>query len=514
MVMFTDDHEAQAQYIKELLGVATILFSIWLFWSCFLLMCRGTNCISEEWCCPLPTLLSSAATTVSSVNDAFSDEDNKEKDDDESGASEESSSDSQMDKNDDEPPTSCCHSCFKIINNHWHLILRTVFAIACMTSICSSVLVFGLTTFPTVSVFETTDHLMEETQLIVTTTQRAIKLSQEVSTAAIQIETKMKSELIGLCPGLPHFYLVHELGVDPYDFVLFLDRTNEEFSTLVQDSATRALDATVTAEMRLQDARDAIQLGQDWIWILSLLMLCLATLTLTFLLSMFWAIFQEQFDKWYYSGQQQQWENMMSWCIVPVFATITAVIWAAAISLSIGAIVITDVCLPTPDESVLFVLRNMDNPLMKNPRILDMASFYMTGCHDNDPLHILNAIEGSLNGVLGMIDSHLEDILTDGFGDLEMACGRDNKLDSFFASISQLSYYLHNAYEGVQETHEALDCANVSGLYHELFHGALCTEFASAASFGFVLVLTVATASLQILTFRAACNYVKAPRID
>lgn len=133
-------------------------------------------------------------------------------------------------------------------------------------------------------------------------------------------------------------------------------------------------------------------------------------------------------------------------------------------------------------------------------------------CHDSDPLHVLDAIEGSLNGVLGMIDNHLEDILTDGFGDLEMACGHGNKLDSFFASISQLSYYLHNAYEVVQETHDALDCSHVSGLYHELFHGALCTEFASAVSFGFVLVLTVAIASLQILTFRAAWNYVKDPR--
>ena len=122
---------------------------------------------------------------------------------------------------------------------------------------------------------------------------------------------------------------------------------------------------------------------------------------------------------------------------------------------------------------------------------------------------MLYAVEGSLKGVLDMIDNQLQDILTVGYGDIDVACGPDNKLDSFFTSASQLSYYLRNAYNVILETHDALDCPHVSGLYHDLFHGALCSEFASAVSFGFVFVLTVGIASLQILTFRTAWNYVR-----
>lgn len=124
----------------------------------------------------------------------------------------------------------------------------------------------------------------------------------------------------------------------------------------------------------------------------------------------------------------------------------------------------------------------------------------------------MHAVEGSLNGVLGIIDHHLQDILSNGYGPLDLACGPNNKLDSFFASVSQLSYYLRNARDVVLETHAALDCDHLSGLYHSLFHDALCSEFASAVAYGFILVLTVAIASLQILTFRGACNYVK-PRV-
>ncbi|CAJ1956047.1 unnamed protein product [Cylindrotheca closterium] len=500
LVMLTDNQEAQAQFIKEVLGVATILFSIWLSWSCLLLIFRGANCVSEKLYFPQQT----SHTSDSTIESTDESSDGNKETDDSSGLSCDSSPDSQVE--DAHPSTSYCQSFIKFIGNYWHLIFRTLFAIACMASVCSSVLVFGLTSFPAVSVLESTDHLIEETQLIVTTTQRAMKVIQETSIFTTQIEAKMRSELIGLCPGLPHFYLAHKLGVDPFEFTMFLDRGNEDFATFFQFSGT--LDAAGKVETQLQVAIDGIQAGQDWIWVLSLLMLCVTTLTLVFLFSMFWAILQEQLDKWHYAEQQGQWENMMSWCIVPLFAIITLMVWVAAISLSIGAIVVTDVCLPTPDESVLFVLRNMDDSVM-NPMLLDAASAYVTSCQNSDPLHMLYAVEGSLKGAIDVIDNQLQDVLTGGYADLEGACGPGNKLDGFFSSVSQLSYYLRKAYGVVLETHQALDCPHVSELYHDLFHEALCSEFASAVSFGFCFVLTVAIASLQILTFRAAWNYVR-----
>ena len=136
-------------------------------------------------------------------------------------------------------------------------------------------------------------------------------------------------------------------------------------------------------------------------------------------------------------------------------------------------------------------------------------SFLCQGCQGDDPLYMMRALEGSLNGVLGMIDYHLEDLLTDKYRHLDEACGPDNKLDSFFASVSQLSYYLRNAYNAVLDTHAAVDCSHVHGIYTDIFHDAMCSEFAGAVSYGYVLVLVVAISSLLVLTFRSAWNYVK-----
>lgn len=122
---------------------------------------------------------------------------------------------------------------------------------------------------------------------------------------------------------------------------------------------------------------------------------------------------------------------------------------------------------------------------------------------------MLHTVEGSLNGVLSMVDNHLQDVLSNGYGPLDTACGANNKLDRFFASASQLSYYLRHAHDVVLETLDVLDCAHVSGLYYSLFHDALCSEFASAVSYGYIFVFSVAIASLQILTFRGAWNYVQ-----
>lgn len=379
--MLTDDHEGQATYVKEVLGVATILFTIWLVWSCLLLICRGANCVSADMCCSHPTSKSSAPTTRSndeSLNgelEAESGDSLEATDDDDSrGTSCDSNPNANMDN---VQPTSGCHSFAKTIGKHWHLILRFLFLLASTALLSSSVLVLDKASFPVISVLETTDHLIEEAQHIVATTHRAIRVIQDTTSASAKIEGQLRLDLIDLCPDLPHFYLVHELGVDPYDFVLFLDRGHSEFSAFFESSADRALEATAKAELQLQSARDAIQVGQDWIWILSLLMLCMTIFTLVFLFSVFWAIVQEQFDKWYYALQQKQWENMMAWAIVPLFAILSAVVWAAAIFLSTGTIIVTDVCLPTPDESILFVLRNMDDTLM-TPRVLDTVSAFMT----------------------------------------------------------------------------------------------------------------------------------------
>lgn len=375
LVMFTNDHDGQAEYIKGILGVATILFSIWLVWSCLLLMFRGANC---DLCCTNQTSNSSKSTTGStdeSLNEEQAMESTNSCSDDESSVFSFDSSQNRC--TDNVQPPSGFQSFAKSIRKHAHWILRFGLLISSLALISSSVLVLGKASFPAISAMETTDHLMEEAQLVFTTTQRAIRVIQETSNVTTLLEAKLKQDLIGLCPDLPHFYLVHELGVDPYDFVLFLHHGNRDFSNIFDSSANRALASIGNAVGQLQTARDGIQVVQDWIWILPLLMLCMSIFTLVFIFSVFWAMLQERLDNWYYADQQEQWEKTVSWAVVPVFAILAAVVWAAAIALSTGAIVVTDICLPTPDENILFLLRTMDDAVV-TPRVLDAASAYMT----------------------------------------------------------------------------------------------------------------------------------------
>ena len=202
LVFATNDSEGQTQYVKELLGVFTILFSIWLLWSCLLLMFRGANNCSAQMCCPdakAKSSLSIDGLRGSTADDEIQSTGALAGDDDSSiGApSFDSSIDSTLPDSDMDisQSPSRCYSFAKYMGSHWHWILRFLFLLASTALVTSSALVFTKASFPAISALETTDHLMEEVQLTVSTIQRAIRVIQETSTATFEIEAKMMQNL-------------------------------------------------------------------------------------------------------------------------------------------------------------------------------------------------------------------------------------------------------------------------------------------------------------------------------
>jgi hypothetical protein len=359
--MFSNDRQAQAKYIKELVGMISLLLLAWILWSFLLLSCRA-NCVSGKGFCFDDSETQSLLTSDEEDDDAASTFDEHSI---VTNAAVLTTCDKSETGNDAAVDRNGSNRSLRIMAFRRRFIRIAFLLFGILSAICGA-LVFSKTYSPVINAAETTSHHLEDVQFIVATIARTMKVIHQTADAAQQIHNDLDAVLDGLCPGMPPDDLAQELGVDPRDVVLLLERGYAEFTESSGSAMAKVDDSTTRIDALLRDVEAGIQEVQDRMWILPLLVLCTTILTVVSLLAVFWVMIQESFPSTHNASSQISFEHIMAWAILPLFVFLTFALWILASAFSIGAVVVTDICLPSPDASIHSILLSQG---------MDMESF-------------------------------------------------------------------------------------------------------------------------------------------
>lgn len=395
--MFSDeDRQAQAQYIKELCGMISIISLTWIVWSFLLLSCHA-DCASGKG---------------KDYFDDHSDTSNEEDNDDSSQFETDSinnetiatnaavltnSNSSTVDENFSYrcfSIFSCCCSNQLANRRRRRYIIRAFFALFGLLSAISGALILPKTYSPIINAAETTSHHLEDVQLILSKIQRLLKVVDQTADATLQINAELKDVLPGLCPGLPQSEFVWELGVDPVEIGLVLERGYQDFYTSAGDTIAQVHESTTDIDALIRNVEFGIQSVQDEMWILPLLTIGMTILTCVCLLAVFWAILQERFPSTcYHALSQDRFEQVLAYFILPLFAFLITVIWILLSALAIGAVVVSDICLPSPNSSIHSIIssRGMDMESFLGQSISSYVSVSRIGCTMERSINLLNS---------------------------------------------------------------------------------------------------------------------------
>jgi hypothetical protein len=367
--MFSNDRQAQAKYIKELFGMISLLLLAWILWSFLLLSCRA-DCLSGKGFC-FDDSETQSLLTSDEEDDAASTFENDQEDclDQRSIVTNaavlttcdksETGNDASVDRNGSNRclciMAFCCSDEVAPMKRRLKLIRIAFLLFGILSAICGA-LVFPKTYSPMINAAETTSHHLKDVQFIVATIKRALKVIHQTADAAQHIHNDLDAVLDGLCPGMPPYDLAQELGVDPRDVVLLLERGYAEFTESSGNAMAQVDDSTTKIDALIRNVETGIQEAQDRMWIFPLLVLCTTILTVVSLLAVFWVMIQESFPSTHHALSQISFEHIMAWAILPLLVFLTFALWILTSAFSIGAVVVTDICLPSPDDSIHSIL--------------------------------------------------------------------------------------------------------------------------------------------------------------
>jgi hypothetical protein len=383
--MLSDDRSSHAKYIKGMFGLATFYFIVWLLWSFLILGCRHQNagCLSGQAFprSSLPTVYSSSEAGNQDVigEEGSTDEALHVK----SNQSTDSFNDSEyrLDENSvitdgtldlkihaghvdmacDVPDPvcyvrCCCPSDAQAVRRR-KIGTRIVFVFFGSLVIACTILFITGGYFPMIDATETFSQLLGEGFLIVHRIQWALKVVRKTSAATNHIHQTLVSSLDRLCPNIPVDMLGSVLGVDPRTATLYVERGYSYFLDSVEDKLPLIDSGTNEIDQIIGQVDHRIQQTQENLWVVPVVILCVAIITIVWLLQIFWIMMQEYSQFTYDELAQIRQEQILVWLILPFFVLLTFLLWIIAIGVSIGAIAVTDICLPSPDTSIQIVLQ-------------------------------------------------------------------------------------------------------------------------------------------------------------
>eukprot|EP00980_Cylindrotheca_fusiformis_P027003 scaffold18384_cov109-Cylindrotheca_fusiformis.AAC.1 len=533
-----DDRQAQVQYIKELFGMIFTIFLVGIVWTFLLLSCRA-DCFEKK-------------TKNHDDDNARNDQENNDRNDDDDDNLSNMAVNGAMATTTTTPKEKS--NCYRTSPKcRRMMIIRILFIFFGLLLVVSSALFHTKTYSPIVNATDSiTYHLLVDVRFVMSKIEKVLKVVHQTLEAVQEIQNDLEMinvplpppEGLLLCPDLSAEELANELEVDPQEFVLFLDRSVEGFEDVAGDVMVQLQDSTTEINDIIWNVESVIQLSQDQLWVLPLLTLSATILTTVTLLAVVWAMIQEQRPvSFYYAMSQIRFEQFLGWIILPIFALLTLSLWVVGSAFWLGAIAMSDICLPSPAVTIDYILQesrrgagiDMDSTSIVGQSIstymsvrscamccrlsvlvstagdrhaLDLIILLATGCDNGNPAEMILTIEEALRNYVDLFTERLEKAMLDSFERLESMCGPDNKLDVLFSGMGRLQYHLTNVYNAIAESRKVMECNHIHGLYTEIAEDAICTELGSAIADGLALMTIIAVSGMILITLRIAwrCN--------
>jgi len=408
---------------------------------------------------------------------------------------------------------------------------RAVFALFAIISLMCCLLLITNMYRPLESAALTTGEVVQDAAGIVDDLNEVLDIVDEATAATVAMIQTTELDFDLLCPELAGEDFE---GLFGFDAESLIETVSTEFQTnlpTISDLLRTAQGTGDSVTSILLDADAAISTANQYLWIVPLI-ICITLLIIFSQLALMLAVIyrEEKFKSIKVTIPQV--ENCYGWTILPLQIIVVLVSWLLVIAFCFGAVITTDTCVPsfsnvetgvnngrgTPDDVVLAVIDQYMVQPVTEAFVVDLAkervATYITGCggrpggrslQETDPLAELIVLQGLLQDSIKEVETNLSfvyDVL--GLEFLQDKCGSGNQVGSFFRNLTVLNSKLSNLNKAIKLGYDALSCPRVNTLYVKTFHGALCTDFATANANGLILFLMLSVSGMIMITLRAS----------
>lgn len=187
------------------------------------------------------------------------------------------------------------------------------------------------------------------------------------------------------------------------------------------------------------------------------------------------------------------------WLFVPVFILLVFLCWIFSMVFVLGSIATADVCLETPDDTIVAVLE--ENKDKFSSLIFNFAVYNVGGCEGEGPLGFRNALERIYSAGRSAF-AFAAAVETADSVILEQICGDDAEAVALAAMAAQrILCVLGSAMHDVQDY---FACRNWRPVYRTVMHNAVCDSGTRGLYAIAVTQFVIVVLAMVMLTLRAA----------
>jgi len=374
-------------------------------------------------------------------------------------------------------------------------------------------LVFGLITLacvPLVLVFafaplkgstEQADAQLLEARDVINTVQTSINTIVRATDDSIQIVEDTLLDLESLCPELAVNGTQHVFG---FDLEAIFESIRSEYQVF-ENQVSGNISQVATILNEVESVIDAFEVSYEqvgnYMWVVPGVLLGLSILTVFTMFGVFVAWRQDS---------SLRLQRTLSWGILPLFIVFSIIFWIFAVVAAVTVAAGSDACTygnnittASPDLMVRAIIEKKV-AVDSNDNVYGLFLPYVNGCRGGDPVGVLSELEVEVQSIVDYVWNYLSLIDSNAREELVEYCGSNNT-QQFISGSRELAKLLSSIRRAIGSTASSLSCQRINPIYVEVVHDSICTDVATASSWGFVLFFAIGLFTLCLVSKRRVC---------
>jgi hypothetical protein len=365
-------------------------------------------------------------------------------------------------------------------------------------------MIFSLSFHPLRATTSDSTFFIQDARDILNETQSALTSLADASENSLGLVASMDMNLSRLCPNYTTVDIEAALGVDLESLLVFLSADYVSLASRVSENVTSWSEVVHFGAEALSLVEGYFSDIESHMWILPAIVIPLSIAVAIALSGCYLSRTRQS---------SQRFRQLLSFCVLPLLIGLALLCWLIAAASAALASVASDACLSgslsgSPSETVskILVANNMDSGSL----VLAYIKEFTTTCDmPVVAIDFIMSIQNEIRKVTGFISESLSKVDAVGLANLEEYCAADRQLGVFLSKSERLGQLLSSADVSLVRVSDALSCERVYAVYDDAINDAMCTNIASALSWGFICFLVAGVATIGMITLRASWQHSK-----
>lgn len=208
-----------------------------------------------------------------------------------------------------------------------------------------------------------------------------------------------------------------------------------------------------------------------------------------------------------------RYQNLMSYGVLPFVLVCIAVCWTILLGAVVSTSVVSDIC-RSADDDVGSAQSTIEDVLEETfftagSPTFDFTAGFTSGCASQDFVQEIETLSKRTGTIVDILHSTTLLVDTVGKDQVGSTCSNGNSGEDnyFFALLPRLVQHYSSIQFSLDDLADTLACEDTHRLFDDIVNEALCTEIASALSWGCILFGLLGVSSMVVVSLRAAWRH-------